>query len=54
MSRKETEKEIDVDFDEALRRIAHTPKEIIEKTLLQKKSPPSEDSGDNSSNKTKD
>lgn len=53
MSNEDTKKEIDVDFNEALRRIAHTPKGIIEKIPQQKKSPPSEESGDKSK-KTKD
>lgn len=35
------DKKIDVDFNEALRRIAHTPKELLEESLKKKEPAPS-------------
>ncbi|MFZ2405869.1 MAG: hypothetical protein WAW41_12075 [Methylobacter sp.] len=42
---RENDKEVDVDFNEALRRIAHTPKSVIDKDKQEKESAPPIESG---------
>lgn len=47
------EKKVDVDFNEALRRIAHTPRQIIEYSLKNKEASPSVKDDDAKAKKAK-
>lgn len=40
MNKKQDTQEIDVDFNEALRRIAHTPKQLIDEEKINNVVPP--------------